>query len=214
MRISLQLATVAGWQVCVRKGAYHDGDHVVYIESGSIMPSEIAERIGVRNYLAEKTDIDGNRVLVVHRVKLRGEPSFGLVLTPEIWMKIGDDVAAHYGVRKYEPPVRLTASDAAPDHQLFPKHTGIENLRSYPDIFELGEQVAVHEKINGTNSRIGLIWCEGFNTAPLWTPMAGSHRLVRKPPVDGDIRQSIYWFPWSIPAVKAFKKIWENLCPR
>lgn len=200
---NLQLATVAGWQVCVRKGAYRDGDPIVYIESGSTMPSEIAERLGVRNYLAEKTNIDGQRVLVVHRVKLRGEPSFGLVLTPEPGMHLGDDVAGHYGVRKYEPPVRLTASDAAPDHPWFPQYTGIENLRSYPEMFELGERVAIHEKLHGTNTRVGIICSTYTDVVPQWVPMAGSHRLVRKPPVEGDARQSIYWFPWSISAVKA-----------
>lgn len=200
---ALDLATVAGWQVCVRKGTYHSGDPVVYLESGSTISGEMAARLGVHNYLAEKTDIDGNRVLVIHRIKLRGEPSFGLVLRPEPGMRLGDDVASHYGIKKFEPPVRLTATDAIHDHPFFPRYTGIENLRSYPAMFEVGERVAVHEKIHGANARIGLIFPDIFAGDPVWEPMAGSHRLRRKQPEESTMRQNIYWFPYTMPAVRA-----------
>src|SRR3954467_14895224 len=80
---ALDLATVGGWQMCVKRGSYKDGDLVVYFEPGTVLPAAVAERFGVTNYLSSKTDINGNRVLVVHRVKLRGEPSFGLVVAPE-----------------------------------------------------------------------------------------------------------------------------------
>jgi hypothetical protein len=43
-------------------------------------------------YLSKKTDINGDRILVVHRIKLRGEPSFGLVVLPEPEMEVGQDV--------------------------------------------------------------------------------------------------------------------------
>lgn len=65
------------------------GDPVVYFEQGTVLSPEVAERFGVLNYLRSKLDIDGRRVLVVHRVKLRGEPSFGLVVQPEPGMQLG-----------------------------------------------------------------------------------------------------------------------------
>ncbi|HYU34151.1 MAG TPA: hypothetical protein VEW48_18510 [Thermoanaerobaculia bacterium] len=40
----------------------------------------MAERIGVVSYLSERTNAEGDRELVVRQVRLRGEPSFGLVV--------------------------------------------------------------------------------------------------------------------------------------
>ena len=94
---ALELATVGGWQMCVKKGVYHNGDPVVYFEQGTTLPRDVADRLGVTQYLSEKLDIDGNRVLVIHRVRLRGEPSFGLVIEPEPGMVVGQDVADFYG---------------------------------------------------------------------------------------------------------------------
>lgn len=195
---TIELATVGGWQVCVRKGQYRDGDPIVYMESGTTIPAEAAERLGIRNYLSEKTDIDGNRVLVIHRVKLRGEPSFGLVLTPELGMNIGDDVAAYYNATKYEPPMRLTATDSLPADPRFPQYTNIENLRSYHEVLTPSEVVVVSEKVHGTNVRVGLVYIEDFDGEMVWQPMAGSHRLRRKPSGDEEARQNIYWFPLSL----------------
>lgn len=199
---ALEIGSVGGWQVCIRKGTYRDGDPVVYLESGTVIGPDVAEQLGIRNYLAEKTDIDGNRVLVIHRVKLRGEPSFGLVVTPEPGMQVGDDVAAHYGVRKYEPPVRLTTTDALPDDPRFPQYTNIENLRSYPDVLTEGEPVVVSEKVHGTNVRLAIIRGEDDAGQPNWFAMAGSRTLRRKAPSAEALRQNIYWFPWSLYPVK------------
>ena len=109
---ALELATVGGWQMCVKKGVYHNGDPVVYFEQGTVLPRDVADRLGVTQYLSEKLDINGDRVLVIHRVKLRGEPSFGLVIEPEPGMVVGQDVADFYGATKFFPPVRTQAGDS------------------------------------------------------------------------------------------------------
>ena len=93
---ALELATVQGWQMCVKKGVHQPGDLVVYFEQGTVLTEEVAERLCVGAYLSEKTDINGDRVSVVHRIKLRGEPSFGLVVHPEAGMQLGEDVADFY----------------------------------------------------------------------------------------------------------------------
>jgi RNA ligase (TIGR02306 family) len=154
---SLDLATVGGWQMCVKKGAYRSGDPVVYFEQGTSLPRDVADKLGVTQYLSEKTDINGDRVLVIHRVKLRGEPSFGLVISPESGMELGSDVAAFYGAIKYHPPLRGKTGDAEVEDPRFPVYTDIENMRSYPKIFEEGEDVVATEKIHGTNSRVGFV---------------------------------------------------------
>jgi RNA ligase (TIGR02306 family) len=196
---SLDLATVGGWQMCVKKGAYRNGDPVVYFEQGTTIPRDVANRLGVTQYLSEKTDINGDRVLVIHRVKLRGEPSFGLVVSPEHGMECGSDVASFYGATKYHPPVRCKAGDADIDDLRFPAYTDLENMRSYPGIFEEGEKVVATEKIHGTNSRVGFV---ANNETQIL--MAGSRRLRRKQPISQDLfRHNIYWYPHSLPSVKA-----------
>jgi RNA ligase (TIGR02306 family) len=192
---ALELATVGGWQMAVKKGAYRDGDPIVYFEQGTVLPVDVAEHLGVTRYLSEKTDIDGNRVLVVHRVKLRGEPSFGLVVTPEPSMILGQNVARYYRATKFMPPVKSTAGDAEVDHPLFARYTDIENLRSYPDILKPGETVVATEKLHGANCRVGVV------RGPLW--LAGSKTLRRKDPGSEEAaKANRYWYPLTLPPVR------------
>jgi RNA ligase (TIGR02306 family) len=198
---ALELATVGGWQICVKKGAYRSGDAVVYFEAGTVLPREVAERLAVSRYLEEKTDSSGQRVLVVHRIRLRGEASFGLVTAPEPGMQLGQDVRERYGATKYFPPVKTTPGDAEADDPRFPAYTEIENLRSYPDVLRPGEEVVITEKIHGTNCRVGFVADESGGQRSLrW--MAGSKTLRRKQPPDAASQaRNTYWFPLTIPGV-------------
>jgi RNA ligase (TIGR02306 family) len=197
---ALELATVQGWQMCVKKGAHQVGDAIVYFEQGTVLKREVAERLNVSAYLSEKTDINGDRVLVVHRIKLRGEPSFGLLVLPEPGMQLGDDVADFYEAVKYNPPVKATAGDSAIEDPFFPKYTNLENMRSYPNLLEIGEPVVATEKIHGTNCRVGFVW-HTDDAQP--TMMAGSRALRRKEPEDPLMMVvNTYWFPHTLPGVK------------
>jgi RNA ligase (TIGR02306 family) len=197
---ALELATVQGWQMCVKKGVHQVGDAIVYFEQGTVLKQEVAARLNVSTYLSEKTDINGDRVLVVHRIKLRGEPSFGLLILPEPGMQLGDDVADFYEAVKYHPPVKSTAGDSAIEDPLFPKYTNLENMRSYPNLLEIGEPVIVTEKIHGTNCRVGFVW-HSDDEQPIM--MAGSRTLRRKEPEDPLMMVvNTYWFPHTLPGVK------------
>jgi RNA ligase (TIGR02306 family) len=199
---ALELATVGGWQAVIKKGAFANGDRIVYFEQGIILPQDVAERLGVANYLAKRTDIQGDKVLVVHRVRLRGEPSFGLVIPAELGMQPGEDVAARYSATKYMPPVRTSAGDSEPNHPRFDRYTDIENLRSYTAVFEPGEEVVVTEKIHGTNCRVGFVAMpvDGQRTM---TRMAGSKGMQRKQPEPAAVAGNTYWFPHSLPSVQS-----------
>ncbi len=194
----LCLARIKGWQSVIRKHEdgspeFAPGERVVFIPPDSTLPREMAERLGVVTYLSERTNIAGERELVVKRVRLRGEPSFGLVIRPADpnW-PVGQDVQAHYGIGKFRPPVKFSAGDAEPSHPLFQKYTDIENLRNFPDVLAVGEEVVVSEKIHGTNTRIGYV--EG-------TLLAGSHGLQRKRPEPAAMAASTYWFPATLEPV-------------
>lgn len=194
----LFLAQIKGWQTIIRKlddGApeFPKDARVVYIPPDSTLTEKMAERLNVTNYLSRKTDIDGEKVLVVRRTRLRGEPSYGFVIRPEdpSW-PVGRDVREHYGIEKYQPPVRITAGDAETPHPLFHAYTEIENLRHFPNVISEGENVIITEKIHGTNSRIGYI--DG-------TLMAGSLRVRRREPEREMMHANTYWFPATLPGV-------------
>lgn len=181
----LELAQVLGWQIVVPKGQYTVGDKIVYFPPDTVLPLELSERFGVTKYLSKQR---------IRCAKLRGEPSFGLIVKPEDegW-EPGQNVADFYGVKKYEPPLRPSAGDAEVDHPLFWAYTEIENMRNFPDILAEGESVLVSEKIHGTSCRIGMIEGE---------LMAGSKALRRKRPVDDRFAVSHYWFPLTLEPVQ------------
>ena len=99
---SLELATVRGWQVVVKKGEFQEGQECVYCEIDSVLPPRpefaFLEPRGYR----------------VRTIKLRGELSQGIVFPTSIlpeagtvdvssWIN-GDDVTDVLGVKLYEPP--------------------------------------------------------------------------------------------------------------
>jgi RNA ligase (TIGR02306 family) len=182
---SLDIAEVLGWQVVVPAGRYAEGDRVVYFPPDTVLPVEVSDRFGVTKYLSKGR---------IKNTRLRGEPSFGLVVDPDdpAW-EVDRNVAEHYGATKYEPPLRPSAGDVAPDHPLFPEYTEIENMRNFPDMLREGEPVVVTEKVHGTNCRIGIVEGE---------VMAGSKALRRYAPVNGPLESSLYWFPYSLNPVK------------
>ncbi len=199
---ALELATVGGWQMCVKKGVYRDGDPVVYFEQGTVLPRAVADRLGVTQYLSEKLDINGDRVLIIHRVRLRGEPSFGLVISPEAGMEVGQDVADFYSATKFYPPVRTQAGDAATNDPRFPAYTEVENMRSYPAVIGTGEEVVATEKLHGTNCRVGFVTNRAADGQWEMLRMAGSRGLRRKEPPDAEaMRNNTYWFPWTLAEV-------------
>jgi hypothetical protein len=84
----------------------------------------MTEHFNVVSYLNERTNALGERELVVRQVRLRGEPSFGLVVRPDdaSW-PVGTGVREHYGIGKLRPPVKFSAGDSEPNHPLFQRYT-------------------------------------------------------------------------------------------
>jgi RNA ligase (TIGR02306 family) len=195
---TLEICVIKGWESIVRKGSYKVGDLVVYIPVDSVLPVELADRFNVRNYLKGKKN---DRVGCA---KLRGVMSYGLVVDNEEGWEADADVKDHYGITKYEPPIRISAGDAAPDDQLFDKFTDIENIRNFPDVFEEGEMVVVSEKIDGTCDRVGWsideesLVCDDMSVE--WK--AGSHKIKRVKPSEEGMTKNTYWYPHTIPGVK------------
>ena len=115
----LCLAQIKGWQSVIRKNddgspQFAVGEKVVFIPPSCTLPREMAEKLNVVTYLSERTNLEGNRELVVRQVRLRGEPSFGLLIRPDdpSW-PVGHDVREHYGIGKYKDGIQSFLSSQA-----------------------------------------------------------------------------------------------------
>src|ERR1700760_222447 len=122
----LELAHVKGWQCVVPKGRYGAGDLVTYVPPDCVLPEALSDRLGITKYLSKGR---------VRCARLRGEPSFGVIIDLENpdWT-VGQDVAGFYGITKYVPPIRAQVGDAEPPHPLFVSYTEIENMRNFPAV--------------------------------------------------------------------------------
>lgn len=99
----IEVATVLGWQVVVKKGEFQVGDRVVYIEIDSRVPSDKEYFSFLEKYKYR-----------IKSQKLRGQISQGLVIPMSLLPKaadhyeIGQDVSEELGITKiqedYEPP--------------------------------------------------------------------------------------------------------------
>jgi hypothetical protein len=173
----MAVAKIRGWDVCVAKNSdgtpwCKKGQKVVFFPPDSVIPQAVSDKHGVTKYLSK------GRVRVAN---LRGFKSYGYLadLDDPSW-PVGKDVAEHYGVTKYDPPMRTTQGDAAKPHPLFHTYYDMENIRNFPDVFQEGEEVYVTEKIHGENCRLGLIRDTNDKGEAVWKWMAGTHAVRRK----------------------------------
>lgn len=141
---SLELATVLGWQIVVKKGEFKKDDLVVYINIDSVVEPHPA-----LEFLA-------NKKYMIRPIRLRGEISQGLCLplrelfafsdkNPEIfsseeagksWVSSlteGTEISNVIGAKHYEKPVpACLAGVAKGNFPSFLVKTDEDNLRNYP----------------------------------------------------------------------------------
>ena len=175
------------------------GQKVVYFPPDGVLTPELADRLGITKYLSPlPREIDSTRQvgLRVRAARLRGEPSYGTIdhAVDPGW-SVGLDVRDHYGVTKFEPPVRPTNGDALPPLNAFHGDTDIENIRNFPELLRPGEEVVITEKLHGKNCRLGLVRVHGED-GETFEFMAGSNDVRRKE-VDQKGRPSDFWQPMT-----------------
>jgi len=102
---AIEVATVGGWKVVVKKGEYKVGDLAIYCEIDSWIPTELAPFLSKGKEPREFEGVKGERL---RTVKLRGQLSQGLLL-PTVGqtslMGEGDDLTDFLGIKKWEMPV-------------------------------------------------------------------------------------------------------------
>jgi len=191
----LDLAMIGGFQAVVSRGKYSAGDRVVYLLPDTIIPSSWAEIFDVKSF-CQKVDFEGKEYYRIRQCKLRGEPSFGLVveLPHQLEHKnIGDDVSDFYGAKKYIAPIPVGMHSVARSASEIPdgymSFTDIENMRrpEFSSAFSDGEEVIATEKIHGTQVRLAIIEGEWFASSK------GVHRKW----IDDDVQRKgdYYWLP-------------------
>ncbi len=177
----MEIAQIKGWSVCVGKSHFNPGDKCVYFPPDCILPIDLSDRLNITKYLSP---VNVNGVLVGGRVKvanLRGHKSYGTIMpceNPE-W-EVGTDLAAHYGITKWEPPLECNDGDAAVPNPVFHRYFDMENIRNFPHLFQDGDEIAITEKIHGQNCRLGLIRESNASGVAVWRWAVGSHDVRRK----------------------------------
>lgn len=151
---AIEVATVLGWKVVVKKGEFKVGDYCIYCEIDSILP-EVADTM----FLAPK--------FRVKTVRLRGQISQGICFPTSFFTAVtgfnfivsegaeGQDVTEFLSIKKYEPPmpVELAGLVRGPFPGFIPK-TDETRIQTYPHILQKYKDVefCVTEKVDGTST--------------------------------------------------------------
>lgn len=170
---SLEVATVYGFQVIVKKGHYKPGDMVVYIPVDSILPQWLEDRLFPHTKNADgkmvppKVKLNNGRV---RQIRLRGLASQGmLVNTHDVADKVNfkkahneGNLAEELGITKYEPPTpKFQRPSGGPKlrnkphtNPYFRAYNGIANIKWLPNMFK-DEEVVIQCKLHGSHIRWG-----------------------------------------------------------
>ena len=159
----LEIATIYGFQVIIKKDSYKVGDEVIYVPIDSILPQNLEDFL---------FPADSKVKLTKHRVKqirLRKIASQGMVISPQDIQQVygftpttmEDDYAADLQITKFEPPAPKFQSEMGAggrkikplENPLFHKYNGLDNIKWFPTLFKEGELITAQEKIHGTNAR-------------------------------------------------------------
>jgi RNA ligase (TIGR02306 family) len=226
----LDILKIDHWQTIYNKDEFKAGDQCVYFPPDTVFPEDVAEYLGILNYTSPLGKVNGIRPpgVRVRAIRLRGEESFGLVITidaldnvmqtfpveeedsdePPAFLEVGSDVAFLFGVTKYTPPEPCRDGDAASPHPRFHAYTGIENIRNFGNIIQEGEEVIFTEKMHGMNARVGKIKTVDDATGDVvWEYMCGSHGVRRKE-FDAKEVRSQFWNILTDPV----KALLDELC--
>jgi RNA ligase (TIGR02306 family) len=158
---AIEVATVLGWNVVVKKGEFSIGDKAIYFEIDSFLPCE--PHFEFLRKGCYKQLPDGTEGFRLRTVRLRGQLSQGLLLPlqnfPDIdfsGMSIGDEVTELLGVTKYEPPMpAVLAGDAKGLFPSFIQKTDQERIQNLYDDYKsmyADEEFEVTVKLDGSSA--------------------------------------------------------------
>jgi RNA ligase (TIGR02306 family) len=152
---AIEVVSVGGWKVVIKKGEFNIGDTCVYCEIDSFLP--IQPQYEFLRKTSYKKMANGEEGFRLKTIKLRGQVSQGLVLPisvlPQENFNEGDDVTEILNITKYEPPIPAELSGKVKG--LFPSfiiktdEDRVQNLAStYP--FDKNLRFYFTEKLDGS----------------------------------------------------------------
>ena len=163
----IEVATVNGWDVVVKKDLYEEGEKVVYCEIDSFLPIEPEfEFLRKSSYKKLTNDQEGFRL---KSIRMRGQISQGLVIPIEDANKIvkrngartdlnleniGTDVSNLLGIVKYEPPIPAQLSGKMKGYfPSFIRKTDQERIQNLTEDYEelKHDTYFVTEKLDGSS---------------------------------------------------------------
>jgi RNA ligase (TIGR02306 family) len=144
-----------GYTVCVGLDHWAEGQLAVYLVPDTLVDTRRPEF----SSFAEDCK-PGDPWYRVQAKKLRGVPSFGMLIPAPEGANEGDDLFVELGLQHYEPPTpAITGGDEEKGPEWFIPKYDVDALKRYSDKFVAGETVVLTEKIHGANGR--WTWHEG-----------------------------------------------------
>lgn len=151
----IEVATVKGWKVVVKKNEFKIGDQAIYCEIDSFLPVRHEFEFLRKTSFRKMRDTEGFRLKTI---KLRGQISQGLLLPvsilPDDIYQIGDDVTEQLGIIKYEPPIPASLVGIAKGQfpSFIPK-TDEERIQNLTEQFDAlkAHRYYISEKLDGSS---------------------------------------------------------------
>lgn len=165
---AIEVATVGGWKVVVKKGEYSVGQLAIYCEIDSFIPSTIASFLTKPGHQPKVYEgVEGERL---RTVKLRKTLSQGLLLPMSVMtdngvlvqiLNEGEDVSEALGIVKYEPPVPAQLAGLVKGNfpSQIPKtdQERVQNLKREVESLPSSVLFEVTEKLEGSSMTCYLI---------------------------------------------------------
>lgn len=165
---AIEVATLGGWKVVVKKNEFNVGDLAVYLEIDSWVPTELAPFLSKGKEPREYNGVKGERL---RTVKLRGQLSQGLLLPLNVVFAlhpttgvdiVGTDVTEALGIQKWEAPVNAQLAGQVRGNfpSLIPKtdQERAQNLvKEIASAIERGVRFEITEKLEGSSMTCYLI---------------------------------------------------------
>jgi len=155
---AIEVATVGGWKVVIKKGEFAVGDLAVYCEIDSWIPNVLAPFLSKGKEPREFNGVKGERL---RTVKLRGQLSQGLLLPWTVGGE-GDDMTELLGIQKWEMavPAQLAGQVKGNFPSQIPKtdQERVQNLvAEVTSAIVAGMRFEVTEKLEGSSMTCYLI---------------------------------------------------------
>jgi len=154
---AIEVATVLGWEVVVKKGLHKVGELVAYFEIDSMLPKHPAFE-----FLGESSWKEKEQAYRLKTVKLRGQISQGLIMPLSYFADMVDfsslnegfELTEIFGIFKYEPPIPAELSGDAKSFSWPITKSDETRIQTIPHILDVlkGKPYYISSKLDGTSS--------------------------------------------------------------